>query len=204
VADPPGLSLAIDPQGNHRKLRLDEAGRAEPSGEIVFLTCKQRPDDLTGGVRGAYDGVPGLNRGRQHLRDPVHDPGGRQGMVDAAEAPGPGAVEFPLPGLRRIDRARREKTAHLPQPAGIGGQDEVRGALRAELLDEAGEALAKLRVPHIARHGFPRGVAGEGGEKAMASKVAPHRPPMGDLIGLGLEVDRCGQGSCPREDVVIP
>lgn len=120
-------------------------------------------------------------------------------MVDAAEAPGSGAMEFPLPGLRSIDRTGREKTAHLPQPAGIGGQDEVRGTPWAELLDEVAKALAKLCIPHIARHRFLRGVAGKGGEKAMAREMTPHGSPMGDLIGLRFEVDRCGQKSCPQE-----
>src|SRR5918998_62073 len=115
-------------------------------------------------------------------------------MVHATDAPRSGTMDLALPRLRCIERAWGEKAARLPQSTRRGSQDEFRGALWAELPDEATETLAKLCIPHVARHGFLRGVAGKGGEKAITREVAPHGLPMGHLIGLGLEVDRCGQG----------
>jgi hypothetical protein len=180
-----GLGAAVDPEGNHRQPRPDEAGRTETAAQILLLPRKQFFDHIAGSRRRANDRIPGLNRGHQEIRQPVHGPCGRQGVIHAAHAPGSGAVEFPLPGLCRIDRARREEAPDLLECRSLGRNDEARHVVRAELLDEGAKFLSDFGVSPIARDRRSGRVPGKGREKAVPGEVASHGLAMVHLVGLG-------------------
>ncbi len=198
-----GLGAAIDAQRNHRQLRPDEAARPELSGQVFLLPREQGLDHLPGRVGGADDGIPGLNRSRQQAGKTVHRPGGGEGVVHAAQAPGSGTVKLALPGLRRVDGTRCEETSDPFQCSRLGRNDVIGRAVGAEVLDEPTEFVAQFRILHISCNGLSGSMAGECREEAVTGKMATHRLTMGHLISFGLEMDRCGHVG-GLEWIVIP
>jgi hypothetical protein len=101
-------------------------------------------------------------------------------------------MELSLPCLSRVDGAWGEKTAHLPQGAGLGGHDVAWRAFRAELIDEAAKILPQLGIPDEADRGVAGRVPGEGRKEAVAREMPAHRLSMRHIVSLCLEMDcRC-------------
>ena len=112
-------------------------------------------------------------------------------------------MELALPDLGGIDRAWREKAAHLHQAGSLGRHDVIGRAAWAEFFDKAAEILANPGVSHISGDGLTGGVPSKSGKEAIAREMPAHRLAMRHLVGFVFEVDRCGQGNCPRQTKLL-
>jgi hypothetical protein len=90
--------LGVDAKGDDWQLRVNQALRTQAIRQIVSVSLKNSLNDVSSARGGANDRVPRLNWRSQQVRQPVHGRSGRNGVRDAAQAPGAVAESGAMPG----------------------------------------------------------------------------------------------------------